>query len=116
MTHYPHIILRPISGFNFEVVVDCRVDELDITIIAGSVTNLTSAPRFFWWLIPPHGDTKAASIVHDYMIRSGHNSVLADCVFLYLLRLSVASWQAHIMYFCITFFQKYRKIVERGTH
>jgi hypothetical protein len=108
MTIYPNILLKTLSSFDFEVAEDSLVQQFDIVVKKGSITNLTSPPRWLWWLIPPHGDSKFASIVHDYLIRSGYNQIYADTVFLFLLRTSVATWQAHIMYFGITLFPRLR--------
>lgn len=109
MTIYPNIKLRPLSDTNFEVVEDCYVTVFEFTIQKGAITDLTSAPRWLWWLIPPHGATKKASIVHDYMIRNDVHSVEADSIYLLLLLLEdIPKWQAFLMYFSIQIFKKQR--------
>lgn len=104
MTVFPDIKLKTLDSFNFEVIEDCYVTAFDFTVRAGAVTDLTTGVRAVWGLIPPHGASKSASIVHDFLIRSGESRDCADCVFLYLLLETVPKWQAYAMFAAIRLF------------
>lgn len=107
MTFYPHIRLEPLSDLDFEVVEDCFVGDFSIIITKGSINDLASVPRWLWWLIPPHGNAKKASIVHDYIMRSGkYPKAYADAVFYFLLKKDVKHWQALTMFLSVVFFKR----------
>lgn len=38
-----------------------------IIIEKGFEWDLSSVPRFLWWLFPPDGDFEVASLIHDYL-------------------------------------------------
>lgn len=38
-----------------------------ITIPEGYTWDLSSVPRFLWWLLPPDGDFQIAALIHDYL-------------------------------------------------
>lgn len=38
-----------------------------ILIPKGYKWNLSSVPRFLWWLLPPDGDFQMAALIHDYL-------------------------------------------------
>jgi hypothetical protein len=38
-----------------------------ITIPKGYKWDLSSVPRFLWWLLPPDGDFQIAALIHDYL-------------------------------------------------
>lgn len=73
-----------------------------IFIPAGYVSDFASVPQVLWWLIPPHGRTAPACIVHDYLYE--HKPVNAtrkqvDVFWLRLLKQSgVPTWQVWTMY------------------
>jgi hypothetical protein len=115
MTTFPIIRLEtiPLNPFEYVVLEDCFVPELGITVTAGAYTNLTTVPRIFWSIIPPHGATKEPSIVHDYLIRSGQSKNYADRCFLYLLLQAVPEWQAIAMFLAIRIFKKIRNRIEK---
>lgn len=54
-----------------------------ITVPKGFVTDLASVPRFLWWFIPPFGTHASASVLHDYLYRSGNytDRKEADAIF-----------------------------------
>lgn len=107
MTEYPKIKLEPREGLNFEVVEDCFVREFQLIITKGSINDLTSSPKWLWWVIPPHGDSKKASIVHDFLMRSGkYSKAYADAVFYVLLKKDVRHWQALTMFLAVVFFKR----------
>lgn len=110
MTVFPEILIAPREDHNFEICEDCLVEPFGVVIKKGSVTDLTSSPRWLWWLIPPHGDSKRASILHDYMIRDGgYDAREADEIYLYFLLKFVPRWQALLMYVSISTFTKKRR-------
>jgi hypothetical protein len=113
MTTYPNIKLKPLNDTNFEVLEDCYVLDFDFTIAAGSVTDLTTGLRGLWWLIPPHGASKSASIVHDFLIRNDYERDYADCIFLFYLLKAVPKWQAYLMFWSIQNFTKIRNKIEK---
>jgi len=82
----------------------------------GFITDFASVPRLFWRLIPPWGKYSRASVIHDYLYKTGNlveaiagEEVTtgkkpdarkdADLVFLALMRnLGVSSWQSYLIY------------------
>jgi hypothetical protein len=38
-----------------------------ITIPKGYTWDLSSVPRFLWWLLPPDGDFQIGALIHDYL-------------------------------------------------
>jgi hypothetical protein len=38
-----------------------------ITIPKGYKWDLSSVPRFLWWLLPPDGDFQIAALIHDFL-------------------------------------------------
>ncbi len=44
-------------------------DDTYITIEAGFEWDLSSVPRFLWWLLPPDGDWEIAALIHDFLYR-----------------------------------------------
>ena len=38
-----------------------------ITIPQGYKWDLSSVPRFLWWLLPPDGDFQIAALIHDFL-------------------------------------------------
>ena len=68
----------------------------------GYTSDFASVPQLLWWLVPPHGRTAPACIVHDYLYE--HKPVKAtrkevDLFWLDLLKKSgVKGWQVWLMY------------------
>lgn len=120
MTTYPKIILTKLSSGRFDqwvVYEDCLCGAQIlpdgtveyITIPEGFVTNLASVPRWLWWLIPPHGESAAASALHDYMyffldyyrgVDDKRARAAVDATFLINLIMApgIKQWQAWLMY------------------
>lgn len=42
--------------------------EYVISVPAGFETDLTSSPRLLWPILPPHGKSAKAAILHDYLL------------------------------------------------
>lgn len=38
-----------------------------IIILKGYKWDLSSVPRFLWWLLPPDGDFQIGALIHDYL-------------------------------------------------
>lgn len=95
------------NDLNFQVSEDCIVEEFCLIITKGSINDLASVPRWLWWLIPPHGDAKKASVVHDFLMRnSNYKKAYADAVYYCLLKRDVPHWQAVIMFLAVVWFRK----------
>jgi hypothetical protein len=105
MTIYPEIRITKSDILDWQVTEDCLLIKYNITIKKGFITDLVSSTRLFWFIIPPHGLSSNASIVHDYIWR---NSIFSrkqcDKIFLELLIESVPKWQAYIMYIVVRAF------------
>lgn len=109
-TRYPEILLKKHNNGKadwWEVVEPVRVrcplnDYGRFVIHAGYTTDFASVPQLFWWLVPPHGRTANACVVHDYLYE--HKPVKAsrkevDRFWRELLRESgVKPWQVWLMY------------------
>ncbi|MCP5074303.1 MAG: DUF1353 domain-containing protein [Rhodobacteraceae bacterium] len=69
----------------------------DVQVPKWFVTDLTSIPKPFWAILPPHGKYMAAAIVHDYLYWSqphGYTRKKADKVFEIGMReLDVPDWK-----------------------
>jgi hypothetical protein len=48
------------------------VDKEIIIIPAGFGTDLSSVPRFLWFIMPPFGNFLLAALVHDYMYATNY--------------------------------------------
>lgn len=68
------IVRRRVSGENrkplyiLEKGLNITLSNGDIIKInKGFVWDLSSVPRFLWWLLPPDGDFEIASLIHDFL-------------------------------------------------
>ncbi|WP_428657652.1 DUF1353 domain-containing protein [Runella sp.] len=110
MTLYPDIRVRKYQGgkpdwweVTDRVKVRCALHPYGRFFIPyGYTSDFASVPQVFWWLVPPHGRTAPACVVHDYLYE--HNPVKAtrkevDRFWLELLKQSgVPTWQVWTMY------------------
>ena len=71
-----------------------------IDVPSGFVTDFTSVPRPFWWLMPPTGRYAGPAIFHDYLYWTQNCSrTVADLVFKIGMReLGVPQWKTFIIY------------------
>lgn len=113
ITRYPDIRLRKYQGGKADwwevtdrVRVVCKLHRYGRFIIeVGFISDFASALQLLWWLIPPHGRTAMACIVHDYLYEK--NPVNAtrrevDRFWLELLKKSgVPKWQVWLMYYYV---------------
>lgn len=57
-------------------------DKSHIFIDEGFIWDLSSVPRFLWWLLPPDGDFELASLIHDFLYihrrKLGYSRKFAD--------------------------------------
>jgi hypothetical protein len=105
MTLYPEIRIQKSEKLDWQVIEDCLLIEYNVIIKKGFKTDLVSSTRLFWFIIPPHGLSSNASIVHDYIWRSSlFSRKQCDKIFLELLIKSVPKWQAYIMYIVVRAF------------
>lgn len=50
-----------------------------VVAVENFVTDLTSVPRIFWALIPPHGPYAYGAVIHDYLYwHQSHNGIKID--------------------------------------
>lgn len=72
---------------------------IDILVIPGFETDLTTVPRWLRWLHNPAGPWHPASIIHDYMLFQGYDRDVADLLFLKaLVALRVPAWRRFLLY------------------
>jgi len=60
-----------------------------IFVPQGFISDGASAPRVFWWIIPPYKQTAEASVVHDYLCKNAKNKMerrKADKLFYRILK------------------------------
>lgn len=73
-----------------------------IFIPAGFISDFASVPRLFWGIIPPHGRTASACIVHDYLYEAKPIKATRRQVDLYwkslLQQCNIPRWQVNVMY------------------
>ena len=65
---------RFVTGNNnvpkYQLIKDLDIQLSNLIIIRipkGYVWDLSSVPRFLWWLLPPDGDFGIAYIIHDFL-------------------------------------------------
>lgn len=68
------ILLQPVFKSNGEkywrLATQLRIQLSNgriITIPEGFETDISSAPKFLWWICPPFGDFNIAAIIHDWL-------------------------------------------------
>ncbi len=80
------------------------------TIPVGFITDLASVPRIFQWLLPPDGEYKYESILHDYFFRTPEVDVTfdqANDIFLEAMKVGkVAEWKEYVIYRAVCWFGK----------
>ncbi len=77
-----------------------------IRVPTGYVTDLTSVPRLFWSIFPPHGRYAKAAIVHDWLYDNAlRTKAEADRIFLDgMTVLGVPRWRRWVMYAAVRLF------------
>jgi hypothetical protein len=123
MTYFPDITLmkasKPEDKYNwYRVREDSEYTEIGVTIPEGFITDFASIPRFFWNILPPHGQAMAPSVLHDYFytvhpfsykMNAEEERKYADELFYkMLLAQGIKKWQAKIMYKAVRWFGKKR--------
>lgn len=68
------VIMKRVYGNNsinnYELLEDITFElsnEFKITIPKGYKWDLSSVPRFLWWLLPPDGDFQIGALIHDFL-------------------------------------------------
>ena len=70
----------------------------DMIIPKGFVTDFASVPRFFWRLLPPLGRYNLASLVHDFLYRTGDcTRAQADMIFYDLMEYLGVSYPVRLV-------------------
>ena len=82
------------------------VDGKDITVPARFTTDFASVPRLIWWAFPPWGRYAPATVVHDYLYKTGvFSRKKADRIFDEIMReLNVKRWRRRSMYLGVRLF------------
>lgn len=82
-----------------------HIDGSTVTIPAGYASDFASVPRILWTIIPPHGRSAEASVIHDYLYDNRIGSRLdADLIFFRDIHPVVPRWQSMIMFLSVRLF------------
>lgn len=118
-TIFPYISVMQYTGkdatFNqYHVLADSQVQEYNLVIPEGFVTDFASVPRILWPLFPPYGRAMPASILHDYIYTVHPKEVeltpeveryWADRLFYIAMRaIGIGKFQAKLMYWAVRWF------------
>jgi len=103
--------LRMLDSYRWELLSDFSFhvgsypsDEV-ITVPKGTITDLTSVPRVFWAMFPPHDTYAKAAIIHDWLYEKQAGKEYADRVFLEAMTvLNVPRWKREILYRAVVLF------------
>lgn len=107
MTIYPEIRLKKVENLDWQVTENCLLNKYGgIMINKGFQTDLVSSPRLLWFIIPPHGLSVNAAVVHDFLSRNKIvKRKLCDDIFFELLQeTTLRPWQCWAMYLFVRIF------------
>lgn len=79
---------------------------LIVEATAGTITDLASVPRVFWWWVKPDGSHERAAVIHDIMCdpANGWTRAEADGLFLGALEELSEPWlKRYTMYWAVRF-------------
>ena len=85
------LILDPISNGKAVLMQDYiySINEYDIKVFKGFITDGASVPKSLQWLYNPCGKYIKAAIIHDYLYgcynNTGINRTLADKIFMHIM-------------------------------
>ncbi|WP_338985769.1 DUF1353 domain-containing protein [Fusobacterium animalis] len=85
------LILDPISNGKAVLMQDYiySINEYDIKVFKGFVTDGASVPHSLQWLYNPYGKYVKAAVIHDYLYscynNTGINRTLADKIFMHIM-------------------------------
>ena len=104
------------------ITVGLGTKKYSYVIPVGFITDFASVPRPLWWFISPTDKTVIrASLLHDYLYRTGSRTRKdADYLFhLKLLEDGTPRWKAKLMYLAVRIFGKrawnrYRREEDEG--
>ncbi len=104
-------MLAPLGdGKNFVVARDfiARLDGLTIVVKRGFITDLTSIPRIFWWILDRWGKYGFAAVVHDFLYWMQFTEIpkaRADLIFYRLMIMSgTPKLTARVIYLAVKYF------------
>ena len=86
------LILDPISNGKAILLQDYiySINEYDITVFKGFVTDGASVPHSLQWLYNPYGKYINAAVIHDYLYstynNTGINRTLSDKIFYFIMK------------------------------
>jgi hypothetical protein len=106
MTIYPEIKLKKVKKLDWQVTENCLLNQYGIIINEGFQTDLVSSPRLLWFIIPPHGLSVNAAVVHDFLSRNKivKRKVCDDIFFELLKETTLRPWQCWAMYLFVRLF------------
>ncbi len=83
-----------------------RVGGFQVRVPKGFVSDYATIPRFLWSIFPPHGYSRKAAVVHDFLYTCPDcPRVIADAVFLSAMReCGVPPWRRGLMYAAVRLF------------
>lgn len=92
----------------FEYHVGVADSENVITVKKGFKTDLASVPRFFWFILPPHGYYGKAAVIHDCLYRNCYRTRKeCDDIFKEAMQvLNVKPWKIWVMYTAVRMWGK----------
>lgn len=73
-----------------------------VIVPKGFVTDAATTPMFLWWLFPPDGPWKRASVIHDYMYRTGYSRIQCDAAFRHVMEVDeIPAWRRCAMFYAV---------------
>ena len=120
MKEVPIVVPIPRSGYwqlieDVHITVDLAGRKISYFVPKGFITDFASIPRPFWWLVSPTDySVLRASLLHDYLYRTGHRigRKYADWLFYKkLIEDGTPKFKAKLMYWAVRLFAK--KVWER---
>ena len=92
------------------ITVELEGKKVAYFIPRGFVTDFASVPRALWWLVSPTDySVLRASLLHDYLYRTGHriDRKRADRLFYRkLIEDGTPRWKARLMYWAVRLFAR----------
>ena len=86
-----------------------------VQVPVGFITDLTSVPRFLWFILPPHGYYGKAAVIHDFLLEEGiRPRKECDQVFKEGMEiLQVPKWKIWVMYISVRLYGVVKRKLEK---
>lgn len=111
MSSFTQPLIVAVNGdytFTLHTQFSYHVGELNsgetIDVPAGFITDFASIPRFLWSVLPPYGRYAAASVIHDWLYKTGglhgtYTRKRCDAIFLEAMKvLQVSTLTRNVIY------------------